>query len=364
MLFASSTCGEKQPERYCVLGATLNATQCYVCDSRHHNDTSSNIFSHVVSNIVSTDPSKSKERWWQSENGIQDVYIQFDLEAEFLFTHMIMTFKTIRPAAMVIEKSSDFAFTWKPIGYFAQNCRDSFPGIPTRQVNLGDVYCESKYSSETPTTNGQVIFRMLPPHLTIDKNPNSPEIQELLKITNLRFNFTKMHTFGDTLLDGRDELKEKYYYALYELVARGSCLCYGHANKCIRTPDVAYDDDAKGMIHGYCQCTHNTDGNNCERCLPLYNDRPWAPARNNEKNECKKCECNNHAQSCHFDEAIFDESGGISGGVCDYCQHNTKGRFCELCVENHYRDPQRSKEDPFTCRRNTLIIHIYSNLYL
>ena len=69
---------------------------------------------------------------------------------------MIMTFKTIRPAAMIIEKSSDFAASWKPIAYFAQNCKDSFPDIPTRQTNLGDVYCEYKYSSETPTTNGQV----------------------------------------------------------------------------------------------------------------------------------------------------------------------------------------------------------------
>ena len=204
---------------------------------------------------------------------------------------------------------------------------------------------------------------MLPPHLTIDKNPNSPEIQELLKITNLRLNFTKMHTFGDTLLDGRDELKEKYYYALFELVARGSCLCYGHANKCIRTPGVEYDEDDKAMIHGYCQCTHNTDGNNCERCLPLFNDRPWAPARNHEKNECKKCQCHNHAQSCHFNETIFTQSGGVSGGVCDFCQHNTEGRHCEKCVANHYRDPQRSMEDPFSCRRKLRFFYIQCNFF-
>jgi hypothetical protein len=134
----------------------LNATQCYVCDSRQHYDAAPNIFSHTVENIVSLDQSRSKDRWWQSENGVSDVYIQFDLEAEFLFTHMIMTFKTIRPAAMIIEKSSDFATSWKPIAYFSQNCRDSFPGVPIRQYKLGDVYCEYKYSSETPTSGGQV----------------------------------------------------------------------------------------------------------------------------------------------------------------------------------------------------------------
>jgi laminin beta 1 len=197
---------------------------------------------------------------------------------------------------------------------------------------------------------------MLPPHLTQDKNPNSQEVQDLLKITNLRFKFTKMHTFGDTLLDGRDELKEKYYYSLYELVVRGSCLCNGHAGKCIRSPGIEYDDDvnAKGMIHGFCQCTHNTVGNNCEKCLPLYNDRPWAEARVDAKNECQKCECNGHAQSCTFNQDIFAASGGVSGGVCDFCQDNTEGRNCEMCKSNHYRDPTRSMDDAFTCRRKLI----------
>lgn len=72
--------------------------------------------------------------------------------------------------------------------------------------NLTDIICVTRYSQVAPSSDGELIYRVLPPTKHID-NPYSQEVQNLLKMTNLRINFTKLHTLGDDLLDKREDIQ-------------------------------------------------------------------------------------------------------------------------------------------------------------
>uniref|UniRef100_A0A668SLK7 Laminin, beta 4 n=1 Tax=Oreochromis aureus TaxID=47969 RepID=A0A668SLK7_OREAU len=350
-LSASSTCGLDGPQNYCIIGYLEEGQKCFICDSQlpYHHYNSPN--SHRIENVITNFDLERKLKWWQSENGVHHVSIQLNLETMFQFSHLVLTFKSFRPAAMLVERSKDFGRSWKVVRYFAEDCSLHFPSVSTAPArSIDDVVCDSRYSGSEPSSDGEVVLKALDPVFKTE-NPHAPNIQDLTTVTNIRVNFTRLFTLGDTLLSRRRRNpQDKYYYSVYNMVVQGSCFCNGHASQCVPMAGVRWDIFTQpGMVHGQCVCQHNTAGENCERCQDFHHDSPWRPGGEGAADICRACKCHGHSDSCHFDAARYKATGGVSGGVCDDCGNNRMGPQCEQCRPFLYQDLQRAKDDPHAC---------------
>ena len=87
----------------------------------------------------------SDSTWWQSANGQNDAFIQLDLEGEFTFTYIYIKFKSIKPGAFFIEKSDDYARTWRPMVFYSTDCASDFPHVEPRDhhYELEQPYCRT-----------------------------------------------------------------------------------------------------------------------------------------------------------------------------------------------------------------------------
>lgn len=336
-LQASSTCGLTRPETYCTQYGEWQM-KCCKCDSRLPH----NYNSHRVENVVS---SSGPTRWWQSQNDMNPVSLQLDLDRKFQLQGIMMDFKAPMPAGMLIERSSDFGKTWHVYQYMAADCSSAFPGVRQGQPqSWQDARCQSLPRRPNAHLNGGKVQLNLMNLVSGIPATQSQKIQELGAITNLRINFTMLAPVPQ-----RGYRPPSSYYAVSQLRLQGSCFCHGHADRCAPQHGAPAGPSTTVQVHDACVCQHNTAGPNCERCAPFYNNRPWRPADDQNPHECQRCDCNGHSETCHFDPAVFATSQGAHGGVCDNCRDHTEGKNCERCQLHYFRNRRPGAPIQETC---------------
>ncbi|XP_067854459.1 netrin-4 isoform X2 [Heptranchias perlo] len=335
-----TTCGDNGTEQFCSFlddegpgdpASICRRTKCSKCNSNRSE------YSHPPSDMTD-DFFLRQSSWWQSAQGAPREEIRLDLETEFYLTHAIVLFKSPRPAVMLLERSQDYGRTWRPYKYFARNCTEMF-GMAD-DITWENSLCTSRYSDPLPCSKGEVIFRALSPGNRVE-NPYSTEAQDIMKLTNLRLHLLKRQECPCQGLGLLEKPQRFAHYAVYDLIVRGSCFCNGHAEECQPLDGPEREGrSTEAMVHGKCVCRHNTAGDHCGRCAPLYNDQPWQPGdgKTRAPNECEKCHCHGHAESCRFDPSAWLASGKRSGGICQSCQHHTEGRRCQRCKSGFHRD--------------------------
>lgn len=83
---ASSTCGLKGRDRYCIVSFLNQKEKCFYCQSTREVDGTPLGYknSHLPKYMVTTSPKDRLKGWWQAENGKQEVQVQVSCEVFIL----------------------------------------------------------------------------------------------------------------------------------------------------------------------------------------------------------------------------------------------------------------------------------------
>lgn len=239
---------------------------------------------------------------------------------------MRLKFHSSRPESFAIYKRTSQDGEWIPFQFYSATCRDSY-GLPEDAIVTKEdetrPLCTSEFSDISPLTGGNVAFSTLEGRPSASKFEESFVLQEWVTATDIRIALDRINTFGDEVF-GDPKVLKSYFYAISDFAVGGRCKCNGHGSECYKTNG--------GLI---CQCEHNTDGPDCEKCLPFYNDKPWGRATGSDSHECQPCNCHGRSSRCYFDQSLYEQTG--HGGHCMNCTDNTDGANCERCRQSYYQ---------------------------
>lgn len=395
---ASSTCGVVAPVHYCESTEAGATPQCHICDDRQPK-------TRFPASYLTDLNNPSNMTCWRSEplppaTSIDappdNVTLTLSLGKKYELTYVSLQFcpHTPKPDSIAIFKSMDYGKTWQAFQFYSSQCRRVY-GRPNRATITKANEQEARCTDAHRYTGGDSLGFGQTPRIafsTLEGRPSAMDfdvssvLQDWVTATDIKVVFNRLHMpvsdnldlppIDEHMLSGKDEYFTKepsvqvvnemqafetddpktgantimntfqqqhqvtHQYAVADLSVGGRCKCNGHASRCVVGKD--------GQLA--CECKHNTAGRDCERCKPFHFDRPWSRATSRDANECKACECNQHARRCRFNMELYKLSGRVSGGVCLKCRHFTAGRHCHYCREGYYRDPNKQITHRKACK--------------
>ncbi|GFO42017.1 laminin subunit alpha-1-like [Plakobranchus ocellatus] len=138
------------------------------------------------------------------------------------------------------------------------------------------------------------------------------------------------------------------------------CNCFNHATSCFYEEAVelageSIDINGQKAGGGVCiDCKHNTDGNNCEKCVAMY----FRPANILQTSEdaCVPCNCNSAGSKQNPETNLVDcvmnndvaRSDGKLPGDC-FCKANVQGSKCGTCKPQFYNLQQINPDGCTAC---------------
>ena len=279
---ASSTCGDP-PSRYCLTtpdkDGKVAGRSCFICDAAHPKRRHPSTYLTDLNN-------PSNLTCWMSEPLFpypsQNVSLTLSLGKKYEITYISLQFCAARPDSMAIYKSVDHGRSWTPFQFYSSQCRKMYDRSPRgaiTKVNEQEALCTDAYSTIDPHSGARVAFSTLEGRPSAHDFDNSPVLQDWQTATDIRVVVSRLHAAAsEEVKDGGDDgTRDGFFYSLSDFAVGGRCKCNGHSARC-----SASDRDGKPV----CECRHNTDGVDCERCKPFHYDRPWARAIATDANEC------------------------------------------------------------------------------
>lgn len=280
---AEVTCGSPAEFFYAhkeILKPAQNRVRS-ICDSANAS------LAHPPHYAVDEDTSSEENyTWWQStsRNNLvnlgyisPDTILTIDLQEVYSIQSVgIQMGDSLRPDQMALLRSNDGMefIPWEYRVTSPQDCLIFFDvsSVNTAVESLESVICNT-YSLPAQPRNEIISFEFDVPDV----------LKEWGDASHIRFEFFNMpRNFGFRADD-------YYHYTVRNIVAMAPCNCNSHASECTLQPSLTNPDQQNYR----CVCQDNTQGSNCQECLPFYNQLAYQTGGNGFM-----CEMMNDSPNC------------------------------------------------------------------